>query len=79
MAVATRKRNPTQADVIHTMLVQAEKTAGQKLSELYLATNKNIPNIEELKTAARAERDALMDFRRRVDRYLAGDMSALYG
>ena len=70
------RRNPTQADVIHTMLVQSVNTAQARVTE---ALRTSGPDKVELVARYKGERDALITMRDRVRRYLDHDLSAIYG
>ena len=66
--VNKRRRNPTHGDVILAMLAQAANVAQDKV----------IAADADRRDYARGERDALINARDRVRRYLDGDTSALY-
>lgn len=66
------RRNPTQADVIATMLAKAVTDAQTAVQAAVVGRNQ-----EEI-IDARARRNALSSFKDRVDRYIAGDLSAIY-
>lgn len=70
MAIRTpaKHRNPTQADIIHVMLVQAVNDAQDKVLTL-----KDPQDRRE----AVAARNALIAIKHKVQRYLGGDLNAL--
>ena len=74
MATATRRRNPTQADIIHTMLVQEIAKTQMNLQGAIVQQPRDAEDVARIK----GQRDALTAFESRVARYLGGDLSALY-
>jgi hypothetical protein len=69
-----RRRNPTQADIIHTMLVQEVAKTQQELQAAIVRQPRDAEDVARYK----GQRDALTAFENRVKRYLDGDTSALY-
>lgn len=79
------RRNPTQADIIHTMLVQAESLAQERLQNAIRLPSGDGTSLNDrehrqgLVDRYSVERDTTRVLKERVRRYLDGDLSALYG